>query len=118
MSSNLGQTHFAGLTIVTSFRVATSSDAHGSEYVAKKDRRQEYIRCAFRRPTSSTIKLMPVCSGFTGESSMAIVSQQEAALFVDGRYHLSAGKEIDHNWTLYKVGLENVPAWTAYLHVR
>lgn len=48
---------------------------------------------------------------------MAIVSQQEAALFVDGRYHVSAGKEIDQNWTLHKVGLEGVPTWTAYLQV-
>lgn len=77
--------------------VIPSGDAHGSEYVARKDRRQEYI------------------SGFTGESSMAIVSQEQACLFVDGRYHVSAGKEIDENWTLYKVGLENVPTWSKYL---
>lgn len=48
---------------------------------------------------------------------MAIVSQHEACLFVDGRYHVSAGKEIDQNWTLYKVGLDGVPTWTAYLEV-
>jgi Xaa-Pro aminopeptidase len=76
-----------------------SSDAHGSEYVADKDRRQRYI------------------SGFTGESSMAIVSRDEAALFVDGRYHDSAGKEIDSNWTLYKVGLQGVPTWQSYVKV-
>jgi hypothetical protein len=58
-----------------------------------------------------------LCSGFTGESSMAIVSQDEACLFVDGRYHVSASKEIDANWTLYKVGVEGVPTWSMYLEV-
>jgi hypothetical protein len=57
------------------------------------------------------------CSGFTGESSMAIVSQDQACLFVDGRYHVSASKEIDENWTLYKVGLEGVPTWSKQLEV-
>lgn len=48
---------------------------------------------------------------------MAVVSQDQACLFVDGRYHVSAAKEIDANWTLYKVGLEGVPTWSKYLEV-
>lgn len=76
-----------------------SGDAHGSEYVAEKDKRQRYI------------------SGFTGESSTALVSRHDALLFVDGRYHLQAEKEIDSNWTLERVGLKDVPTWTEYLEV-
>ena len=82
------------------YYLVPSSDAHGSEYVADKDRRQRFI------------------SGFTGESSMAIVGQDEAALFVDGRYHDSAAKELDHNWTLYKVGLQGVPTWKEMCQTR
>lgn len=80
--------------------VVPSGDAHGSEYVAPKDKRQRFI------------------SGFTGEASTAIIDSTRAALFVDGRYHVQAAKEIDRNWTLYKVGLEDVPTWTEYLEVR
>lgn len=76
-----------------------SSDAHGSEFVADRDRRQQYI------------------SGFSGESSMAIVGQDGAALFVDGRYHDSAGTEIDSNWELQKVGLQGVLTWQAWVKV-
>lgn len=49
---------------------------------------------------------------------MAIVTQDQACLFVDGRYHVSAGKEIDSNWSLYKVGLDGVPTWSKHLEVR
>jgi Xaa-Pro aminopeptidase len=58
-----------------------ASDAHGSEYVANKDKRQLYM------------------SGFTGEASTAIIRADDASLFVDGRYHVQAEKEIDSNWT-------------------
>src|SRR5947209_19453585 len=34
-------------------------------------------------------------TGFTGSAGIAIVLAQEAALFVDGRYTLQAGKQVD-----------------------
>src|SRR6476660_10242000 len=34
-------------------------------------------------------------SGFTGSAGIAIVLATEAALFVDGRYTLQAGKQVD-----------------------
>jgi Xaa-Pro aminopeptidase len=40
-------------------------------------------------------------TGFTGSAGLAIVLTQEAALFVDGRYTLQAGKQIDGKaWTV------------------
>jgi Xaa-Pro aminopeptidase len=92
-----------------------SGDAHGSEYVAKDDRRQGFIRSA--QFLNAKYHANAINSGFSGESSTAIVSQTSACLFVDGRYHVSAGKEIDQNWHLYKVGVEGVPTWTEYLKV-
>ena len=77
-----------------------SNDAHGSEYVAPKDRRQKFL------------------SGFSGEASTAVVAVNEARLFVDGRYHIQAAKEIDENWSLMKVGLPGVPTWLDFLKVR
>jgi len=43
------------------------------------------------------------------------VSTDAAALFTDGRYFLQASKQIDHNWTLMKQGLPDVPTWQEYL---
>jgi Xaa-Pro aminopeptidase len=40
-------------------------------------------------------------SGFTGSAGMAVVLVDKAALFVDGRYTLQAGKQLDNNaWTI------------------
>src|SRR5437879_2211434 len=40
-------------------------------------------------------------TGFTGSAGMAIVLAKQAALFVDGRYTLQAGKQIDgHAWAI------------------
>src|SRR5262252_8673430 len=40
-------------------------------------------------------------TGFTGSAGMAIVLLNEAALFVDGRYTLQAGRQVDGKaWTI------------------
>jgi Xaa-Pro aminopeptidase len=40
-------------------------------------------------------------TGFTGSAGMAIVLTKEAAVFVDGRYTLQAGKQVDRNaWSV------------------
>ncbi|CAG8719804.1 2756_t:CDS:2, partial [Acaulospora morrowiae] len=77
--------------------VIPSEDAHQSEYTAECDARRAFI------------------SGFTGSAGLAVVSADSAALFTDGRYFLQASKQLDHNWTLMKQGLPDVPTWQEYL---
>lgn len=38
----------------------------------------------------------------------AIVTEQHAALWTDGRYFLQASQQMDNNWTLMKMGTVNV----------
>ncbi|CAG8501195.1 11499_t:CDS:2, partial [Acaulospora colombiana] len=83
------------LTIILS--VIPSEDAHQSEYTAECDARRAFI------------------SGFTGSAGLAVVSEDCAALFTDGRYFLQASKQLDQNWTLMKQGLPDVPTWQEYL---
>lgn len=77
--------------------IIPAGDAHGSEVVADKDRRQRYI------------------SGFTGEASTILVTRSDAVLFVDGRYHIQAVDEVDVNWKVQKVGLPGVKTWLEYV---
>lgn len=63
-----------------------SCDAHNSEYLAERDKRRAFI------------------TGFTGSAGTAIVTRDMGYLWTDGRYHLQAAREIDHNWKLMKVG--------------
>lgn len=75
--------------------VVPSEDAHSSEMTSPSDQRRSYI------------------SGFTGSVGLAIVTQQEAHLFTDGRYWIQAAKQLDSTWTLHKVPL--VKNWDAWL---
>ncbi|ORX90124.1 Creatinase/aminopeptidase [Basidiobolus meristosporus CBS 931.73] len=77
--------------------VIPSEDAHQSEYTAECDNRRPYI------------------SGFTGSAGCAVVSNNAAALFTDGRYFIQASQQLDSNWTLMKQGLPNVPTWQEYV---
>jgi Xaa-Pro aminopeptidase len=52
--------------------IITSSDAHGSEYLSEKDQRRKFI------------------SGFSGSAGTAVVTEQAALLWTDGRYYLQA----------------------------
>lgn len=74
-----------------------SEDAHRSEYTAKEDERRSFI------------------SGFTGSAGTAIVSLDDAHVFVDGRYHVQATKQCDENWTVHKLGLPGVVNWDTWL---
>ena len=58
-----------------------------NEYLADCDNRRSYI------------------SGFTGSAGTAIVTENEACMWTDGRYFLQASEEMDDNWTLMKQGL-------------
>jgi hypothetical protein len=39
---------------------------------------------------------------------LAVITQQQAALWTDGRYFLQASKQLDQNWTLMKSGMPGV----------
>ena len=53
------------------------ADEHQGEFVAPRARRLAWL------------------TGFTGSAGLAVVLADEAALFVDGRYTLQAGREVD-----------------------
>lgn len=74
-----------------------SEDAHQSEYTANWDGRRSFI------------------SGFTGSAGYALVTQEQAALWTDGRYFLQAERQLDNNWTLMKGGLKDTPTKEEWL---
>jgi len=57
--------------------VIPRADQQQNEYVAPSEERLAWL------------------TGFTGSGGMAIVLAKQAALFVDGRYTLQAGKQVD-----------------------
>ena len=77
--------------------IIPSSDAHGSEYLSEKDKRRQFI------------------SGFTGSAGTALVTQDNALLWTDGRYFLQASQQLDSNWKLMKDGLDETPSLSAWL---
>jgi Xaa-Pro aminopeptidase len=66
--------------------IVGSEDAHQSEYVCEHDKRREFI------------------SKFTGSAGTAIILQDVALLWTDGRYFLQAAAELSSEWTLMKRG--------------
>uniref|UniRef100_A0A9J7WXJ5 X-prolyl aminopeptidase (aminopeptidase P) 1, soluble n=1 Tax=Cyprinus carpio carpio TaxID=630221 RepID=A0A9J7WXJ5_CYPCA len=48
-------------------------------------------------------------------SGTAIVTEQHAALWTDGRYFLQASQQMDNNWTLMKMGLKETPSQEDWL---
>uniref|UniRef100_A0A8D3CSF0 Xaa-Pro aminopeptidase 1 n=1 Tax=Scophthalmus maximus TaxID=52904 RepID=A0A8D3CSF0_SCOMX len=77
--------------------IVPSGDAHQSEYIAPCDCRREYI------------------CGFNGSAGTAIVTEQYAAMWTDGRYFLQASQQMDNNWTLMKMGLKETPSQEDWL---
>lgn len=71
--------------------IIPSDDSHQSEYISPADERRSFV------------------SGFDGSAGTAIVTENEALLWTDGRYYLQAAKQIDSNWTLMKDGLSATP---------
>ncbi|KAL7732375.1 hypothetical protein ACLKA6_004354 [Drosophila palustris] len=72
--------------------VVPSGDAHQSEYQCAHDERRAFI------------------SGFTGSAGTAVITNDKALLWTDGRYYQQAEKELDENWTLMKDGLATTPS--------
>lgn len=77
--------------------IIPSCDAHDSEYIAPVDMRRQYV------------------SNFTGSAGTAVVTQTQALLWTDGRYHNQAQKELDTNWILMKDGLPDTPSRADWL---
>jgi Xaa-Pro aminopeptidase len=54
-------------------------------------------------------------SGFTGSAGTAVVTEDKALLWTDGRYFLQASKELSEDWTLMKAGLPETPTVSSWL---
>lgn len=77
--------------------IIPSGDAHQSEYVASCDERRAFL------------------SGFTGSAGTALVLQDRALLWTDGRYFLQAEGQLSSEWTLMKSGEPGVPTMEDWL---
>uniref|UniRef100_A0A8C8RKF1 Xaa-Pro aminopeptidase 2 n=1 Tax=Pelusios castaneus TaxID=367368 RepID=A0A8C8RKF1_9SAUR len=64
--------------------IVPATDAHMSEYIAKRDERLAWI------------------SGFTGSAGTGVVTLKNAALWTDSRYWTQAERQMDCNWELQK----------------
>lgn len=75
-----------------------TADFHESEYVGEHFKCREYM------------------TGFTGSAGTALVTMDEACLWVDGRYYVQAADQLkDSTVTMMKMGQEGVPSLGAYL---
>ncbi|XP_067393153.1 xaa-Pro aminopeptidase 1 isoform X2 [Emydura macquarii macquarii] len=75
----------------------TWSGFEQSEYIAPCDCRRAFI------------------SGFDGSAGTAIITEQKAAVWTDGRYFLQAAQQMDSNWTLMRMGLKDTPTQEDWL---
>jgi Xaa-Pro aminopeptidase len=56
-----------------------------------------------------------ILTGFSGSTGDALITNKDVYLFVDGRYHLQADREVDENLiTVEKVGMEKSPSMALY----
>jgi Xaa-Pro aminopeptidase len=80
--------------------VVPRADQQQNEYVAPSEERLAWL------------------SGFTGSAGLAVVLDDEAALFVDGRYTLQATKQVDREaWTVEPLVEPPPESWLAkHLH--
>lgn len=69
--------------------IVPSEDSHQSEYVTEHDKRRAYI------------------SNFTGSAGIALITNEKALLWTDGRYFLQADMQLDKSsWSLMKMGID------------
>lgn len=81
----------------TAYIIPTSDD-HNSEYVSEYYKGRKYL------------------SDFTGSAGTLVILQNNAFLWVDGRYYIQAEKQIvNKNIILMKIGQPNVPTITQFL---
>lgn len=78
--------------------IVMTEDFHGSEYVGAHFKLREYL------------------SGFTGSAGTLVVTEDEAALWTDGRYFIQAAAELSGSGiTLMKQGEPETPSIERYL---
>ena len=75
-----------------------TADFHGSEYVG------EHFKCR------------SFLTGFTGSAGTLVVTADDAALWVDGRYFIQAAEQLKGSGVrMMKMGVEGVPEIEAYI---
>lgn len=75
-----------------------TADFHESEYVVEYFKARKFI------------------TGFTGSAGVAVIGQEEAWLWTDGRYFIQAASQIEGSgFSLMKMGQEGVPTVMQYL---
>jgi len=80
---------------------APCSDAHGSEYIGARDQVVSYL------------------SGFTGDSCILLILENDAFLWTDGRYFVQAEQELRNSGVrLMKLGEPEVPSVGEFLKKR
>ncbi|WVR03380.1 hypothetical protein IAU60_000371 [Kwoniella sp. DSM 27419] len=77
--------------------VVPSEDAHASEYLAPCDARRSFL------------------TGFTGSAGCAVITQDTARCWTDGRYWIQAEKQLGEGWSLMKAGQPDLPTWGQWL---
>ena len=78
--------------------IVNTSDPHQSEYVADHYKGRVWI------------------SGFTGSAGTAVITQDEAILWTDGRYFIQAEKELAASeYKLFKIAIPGFPTYTEWL---
>lgn len=78
--------------------IEITSDPHQSEYVADHFKGREFL------------------TGFTGSAGTALVTEDKAILWTDGRYFIQAEKEIsDSEFVLYKMNTKGYPSLLEWL---
>lgn len=81
-----------------SIYVIPTSDDHQSEYVSDYFKAREFM------------------TGFTGSAGTAVITEDAAGLWTDGRYFIQAQMELEGSEVeLYRMGMEGVPTVTEYV---
>lgn len=84
-----------------SIYIIPTADYHQSEYVNEYFKVRQYI------------------TGFTGSAGTAVVTEDEACLWTDGRYYIQAERELKGSGIkLFKEGLDGVPSVREYVEER
>ncbi len=78
--------------------VVFSADPHMSEYLPEQWKERAWL------------------SGFTGSAGFAVVTQDKAGVWTDGRYFIQGPKELEgSDFKLMKMGVEGVPDYVTWL---
>lgn len=80
------------------YYIIPTLDPHGSEYLPDYYRERAYV------------------TGFTGSAGTAVISQESAYLWTDGRYFIQAERQIKANgFKLMKMGIEGYPTYPEWI---